>query len=138
MTGSGADSAFEAPIAPPQIIRVDRVTNSRREMTEGLSTSAMPGYSAPTMLKTHAPGLADSPALSAEDALKTFYMSPGYHVELVASEPLIQEPVAIDWDLDGRLWAVEMPGFMAARGGSPVMDATLSGLRGAESIVLER
>ncbi len=55
----------------------------------------------------------DSPALSPADALKTFYMPPGYHVELVASEPMIQEPVAIDWDTEGRLWAVEMPGFMA-------------------------
>src|SRR4029453_838060 len=68
------------------------------------------------------PGLqkvsSDSPALSPEDALKTFYMPPGYRVELVASEPLIQEPVALDWDLDGRLWAVEMPGFMADIRGS--------------------
>ena len=40
-------------------------------------------------------------------------MPPGYHVELVASEPLIQEPVAIDWDPQGRLWAVEMPGYMS-------------------------
>jgi len=61
---------------------------------------------------------ADSPALSPEDALKTFFMPPGYHLELVASEPLIQEPVAFDWDLDGRLWAVEMPGFMADIRGS--------------------
>jgi glucose/arabinose dehydrogenase len=61
---------------------------------------------------------ADSPALAAEDALKTFYMPPGYQVELVASEPLIQEPVALDWDLEGRLWAVEMPGFMADIRGS--------------------
>jgi len=61
---------------------------------------------------------AQSPALSAEDALNSFYLPPGYHVELVASEPLIQEPVALDWDLDGRLWAVEMPGFMADIRGS--------------------
>ena len=45
-------------------------------------------------------------------------MPPGYRLELVASEPLIQEPVAIDWDPDGRLWAVEMPGFMADITGS--------------------
>lgn len=68
------------------------------------------------------PGLqkvsADSPALSPEDALKTFYMPPGYRIELVAAEPLIQEPVALDWDLQGRLWAVEMPGFMADIRGS--------------------
>ena len=61
---------------------------------------------------------AESPALSPVEALKSFYMPPGFHVELVASEPLIQEPVALDWDLDGRLWAVEMPGFMADIRGS--------------------
>jgi glucose/arabinose dehydrogenase len=64
----------------------------------------------------------DSPALSPDEALKTFYMPPGYHVELVASEPLIQEPVALDWDLEGRLWAVEMPGFMADIRGSTEHD----------------
>ncbi len=61
---------------------------------------------------------ADSPALSPQEALKTFFMPPGYHLELVASEPLIQEPVAFDWDLEGRLWVVEMPGFMADIRGS--------------------
>jgi putative membrane-bound dehydrogenase-like protein len=63
-----------------------------------------------------------SPPLSPEAALKTFYMPPGYHVELVASEPLIQDPVAIDWDTEGRLWAVEMPGFMADITGSNERD----------------
>ncbi len=61
---------------------------------------------------------AESPVLSPPDALQTFYMPPGYRLELVASEPLIQEPVAIDWDTEGRLWAVEMPGFMADITGS--------------------
>jgi mono/diheme cytochrome c family protein/glucose/arabinose dehydrogenase len=56
------------------------------------------------------------------DALKTFSMPPGYRVELVASEPLVQEPVAIDWDPDGRLWVVEMPGFMADITGSNERD----------------
>jgi putative membrane-bound dehydrogenase-like protein len=56
--------------------------------------------------------------LAPDEALKTFYMPPGYRLELVASEPMIQEPVAIDWDTDGRLWAVEMPGFMANITGS--------------------
>jgi mono/diheme cytochrome c family protein len=39
-------------------------------------------------------------------------MPPGYHLELVASEPLIHDPTAIDWDLEGRLWVVEMTGFV--------------------------
>jgi mono/diheme cytochrome c family protein/glucose/arabinose dehydrogenase len=54
----------------------------------------------------------ESPALSPAEALKTFYMAPGYRLELVASEPLIQDPIVMDWDPDGRLWAVEMPGFV--------------------------
>ena len=45
-------------------------------------------------------------------------------MELVASEPLVQDPVAIDWDPQGRLWVVEMPGFMpdiaAAREHDPI------------------
>ncbi len=54
----------------------------------------------------------ESPALSPEAALQTFYMPPGYRLELVASEPMIQDPVWIDEDADGRLWVVEMRGFM--------------------------
>ena len=64
----------------------------------------------------------NSPPLPPDEALKTFRMPPGYRVELVASEPLIQEPVAIDWDTSGRLWAVEMPGFMANITGSNERD----------------
>ena len=54
----------------------------------------------------------ESPVLSPVEELKTIFMPPGYHLELVASEPMIQDPVVIDWDADGRLWVVEMPGYM--------------------------
>jgi len=54
----------------------------------------------------------DSPPLSPAEALKRFSMPPGYRVELVASEPLVQDPVMIDWDGEGRMWVVEMPGYM--------------------------
>ena len=54
----------------------------------------------------------ESPVLPPEDALKTFFMPPGYRLELVASEPLIHDPTAVDWDLHGRLWVVEMTGFV--------------------------
>ena len=53
-----------------------------------------------------------APVLSPAAALKTFVVQPGYRLELVASEPLIQDPVVIDWDAQGRLWAIEMPGYM--------------------------
>src|SRR5262245_50945398 len=54
----------------------------------------------------------DSPALSLEQEMKTFFLPPGYRVELVASEPLIEDPVWIDIDPDGRLWVIEMLGYM--------------------------
>lgn len=53
-----------------------------------------------------------SPALSAEDELKTFKLAPGFRIELVAAEPLIAAPVAFAWDPAGRLWVVEMRGYM--------------------------
>ena len=39
-------------------------------------------------------------------------MPPGYHLELVASEPLVQDPIFMDWDFQGRLWVIEMPAFI--------------------------
>ena len=54
----------------------------------------------------------ESPVLSPAESMKKIVLPPGYRLELVASEPMIEEPVAIDWDSDGRLWVVEMPGYM--------------------------
>ena len=44
--------------------------------------------------------------------MKTFRLPPGFRVELVASEPMVEEPVLIDFDPDGRLWVLEMRGYM--------------------------
>ena len=44
--------------------------------------------------------------------MKTIFMPPGYRLELVASEPMVSDPVLIDWDPDGRMWVIEMPGYM--------------------------
>lgn len=53
-----------------------------------------------------------SPPLSPADQQKTFQLAPGLRIELVASEPMVQDPVAMAFDEDGRLWVVEMRGFM--------------------------
>ena len=53
-----------------------------------------------------------SPPLSPAEEAKNFIMPPGYHVELVASEPIIQDPIAIDWDADGRMWVIEYPEYV--------------------------
>jgi mono/diheme cytochrome c family protein/glucose/arabinose dehydrogenase len=53
-----------------------------------------------------------SPPRSPEEELKTFELEPGFKIQLVASEPMVQEPVAIQFDEDGRLWVIEMRGYM--------------------------
>ena len=52
-----------------------------------------------------------APPLSPEDELKTLHLPPGYHAELVASEPLVKDPIWVDFDADGRMYVLEMPGF---------------------------
>ena len=59
-----------------------------------------------------------APVLSAEEEMKTMVLPPGYRVELVAKEPLVVDPIAIDFDADGRMWVLEMPGFMSEPGGA--------------------
>jgi putative membrane-bound dehydrogenase-like protein len=46
--------------------------------------------------------------LSLDKVRRAIEVLPGYEIELVASEPLIQSPVAIDFDANGNLWVVEM------------------------------
>src|SRR5687767_14282630 len=53
-----------------------------------------------------------APPLSPEDEQKTFRLVPGFRAELVAADPQIGEPVAIQFDEDGRMWVVEMRGYM--------------------------
>lgn len=49
--------------------------------------------------------------LEPEEALKSFELLPGFHIDQVASEPLIADPVAMAFDADGRLYVVEMRGY---------------------------
>ncbi|HZN67573.1 MAG TPA: PVC-type heme-binding CxxCH protein [Tepidisphaeraceae bacterium] len=44
--------------------------------------------------------------------METFRLAPGFRVELVAAEPLIQDPVVIAFDAAGRMWAAEMTSYM--------------------------
>ena len=45
---------------------------------------------------------------SPEDSMAEMQTDAGLKIELVAAEPLIESPVAIDWGADGKLWVVEM------------------------------
>lgn len=50
----------------------------------------------------------DEPMISLDD----YVLEEGFELEIVASEPLLVAPVAIDFDDKGRIWVAEMPGFM--------------------------
>ncbi len=53
----------------------------------------------------------DSEPISAADSLKKIHVRDGFEVQLVAAEPLVIDPVAIDWSTDGRLWVAEMADY---------------------------
>ncbi len=49
-----------------------------------------------------------TPPKSPAESLAAMRVRPGFKVELVASEPLVESPIAFDWGADGKLWVVEM------------------------------
>lgn len=55
---------------------------------------------------------------SPEEALQTFRLEPGFRIELVAAEPLISDPVAMEVDEFGRIYVVEMHGYPLDTAGS--------------------
>ena len=48
------------------------------------------------------------PPTEPKDSLATFRVESGFHVEMVAAEPLISDPVDIAWDEDGKLYVCEL------------------------------
>ena len=71
---------------------------------------------------------------SPEESLNCMTTKPDLQVVLAASEPLIRDPVAFDWDERGRLWVVEMSDY-------PKGDSSASGrasaVRGNASEIVE-
>ena len=49
--------------------------------------------------------------VEAKDALSTFKVADGFKIEMIASEPLISDPVDMEIDEFGRLYVVEMHGY---------------------------
>jgi putative membrane-bound dehydrogenase-like protein len=47
-------------------------------------------------------------ARSPEASLAAMRVRPGFRVELMASEPLVLDPIAFEWGADAKLWVVEM------------------------------
>ena len=49
---------------------------------------------------------------SPEESLSSLYLPKGYHAELVANEPMINEPVSIAWDGNGKMYVAQMMTYM--------------------------
>ncbi len=50
--------------------------------------------------------------LAPKDAIAALELPAGYHLELVASEPMIHEPAVVAWDGNGRMYVAEMRTYM--------------------------
>ncbi len=48
---------------------------------------------------------------SPQESLRSMELLPSYRIELMASEPLVTDPVAFEWDETGRLWVAEMADY---------------------------
>ena len=66
----------------------------------------------------------DEPLISLED----YHIEDGFELQVAASEPFIEAPVAMDFDNKGRMWVVEMKGYMLnlEDSGSDMPNGTIS------------
>lgn len=55
-------------------------------------------------------------SVPADKAISTFELEEGFQIELIASEPLLADPVDMEIDEFGRLFVVEMPGYPLDKG----------------------
>ncbi|QRQ99950.1 DUF7133 domain-containing protein [Dyadobacter sandarakinus] len=53
-----------------------------------------------------------SPFLVPEATIAKMQIEEGFEIKLVAAEPLVSAPVAMQFDDQGRMWVVEMTGYM--------------------------
>lgn len=65
----------------------------------------------PAKKKDYADQLPRIPPREPARALESFQTRPGFRIDLVAAEPLLRSPVALDFDENGRLFVVEFPEY---------------------------
>jgi mono/diheme cytochrome c family protein/glucose/arabinose dehydrogenase len=62
--------------------------------------------------KWHLDYIPPAPVRTPQEELKTFKLPPGFHMELVAAEPMVEEPISLTFDPDGRMYVVELRAYM--------------------------
>jgi putative membrane-bound dehydrogenase-like protein len=86
-------------------------TGVERRIFTALGKTIPPGFEPPPV-KLDSP-----PPVAATDSTSYFTTKPGHYVQLVAAEPQVIDPVAIDFGLDGRIWVAEMNDYPAGPDG---------------------
>ncbi len=86
--------------APVRLVRKKTARRWRRALCRLLGI-------APLLAGCTQPG----PPFSPQEALETFVLEEGFRIEIFAAEPLIQDPVAMEIDEQGRVYVVEMIGY---------------------------
>src|SRR5680860_727136 len=56
-------------------------------------------------------GSTKSPVVQAQESIEKMVVQEGFEVKLVASEPLVKTPIALDFDAEGRIWVLEMNSY---------------------------
>jgi putative membrane-bound dehydrogenase-like protein len=74
-----------------------------------------------------------SQPLSPEESAKKWHVREGYRIELVAAEPVVLDPVAFDWDEQGRLWVIEMADYPLGMDGNGKAGGRVVRLEDADS-----
>jgi len=52
---------------------------------------------------------------TAEDTVAQLAVEPGFEVSVMAHEPMVNKPIAIQWDAAGRMWVAESPEYPNGR-----------------------
>src|SRR5262245_52742846 len=101
-----AAASTTQPTAPPAVATTQPTTKPTASASAANDpSSVLPKKKAKP--KTTRPGPADakvlfdvpvSPPLEVADAIKSFKIANGFHVEAVASEPMVEEPIAMSFD----------------------------------------
>ncbi len=87
-----------------QIAACKNTASTKQDSTQ----ETEPGFSSPRVVNANPSPL----HLSPEESVKSLRVPIGYHAELVASEPMIKEPVAIAWDGNAKMYVAQMETYM--------------------------
>jgi|GEM_PF-70224 len=127
-----ASEKITVPVSEIEEIAVQNVSAMPKGLADGLSVSQIDDLLAylsavgdptfkepvPATIPVKVSGVtldpveADSTYYSPEESMKRIHLAPGYRLELVASEPMIEEPVLCVWDGNSRMYVAEMRTYM--------------------------